>query len=389
MAINDLLVHIKKCVPTSIPESTIKHPHSSELFTLSQYPDRKLISISKEHLPHFSIVSYNILADCYAHNAGYWYCEASKLAYEERHQSLLKELESIGYGSVLCFQEVTEKYYTSLLRPSLNELGYDGVFQQKNKRQKKSSNSEDGVATFYLREKCSLVCIESVILNELMISAWEKLFGNKNLHGTCYRDTVALITVLLIEDRLVAFGNVHIHWHWIHPEVQTLQGCLVLTKLTEFAKFHKCDNYFLCGDFNTLPSTELYEMFSVNAISEEMIAKFLSSDILIPVKQSKIALFATQSEMVPYFRVFEKFYTIPEPVKSAYMTIQGKEPEFTNYTGDFHGCLDYIFYSDGVLPVSVLAMPEEKDLKSEVALPNTVMSSDHLSIKAEFRFESK
>ena len=383
MAVNDL-----KCAPPSVPESRIKQLHSSELFTLSQYPERKLISTSKEHPYQFSILSYNILADCYVNKTEFPYCEASSLANEGRHQSLLKELESIGYGSVLCFQEVTEKYYTSRLRPSLNELGYDGVFREK--IVEKSSNPEDGLATFYLREKCSLVAIEHVTLNELMISAWEKLFGNKHLYETCYRDTLALFTVFLIDNRLVAFGNVHVAWDLDHPDVQTLQGCLVLTKLVEFAKFHKCDSYILCGDFNIEPTADsLYAMFSGNAISAEMIAKFLSSDILIPVKQSKIALFANQSEMVPYFRVFEKFYTIPEPVKSAYMTIQGKEPEFTNYEGDFYGCLDYIFYSDGVLPVSVLAMPEEKDLKSEVALPNTVMSSDHLSIKAEFRFESR
>lgn len=63
-------------------------------------------------------------------------------------------------------------------------------------------------------------------------------------------------------------------------------------------------------------------------------------------------------------------------------------PEYTNYTGDFKGCLDYIFYRklnislEGFVPV-----PVEKVLSEYVALPSEVFPSDHVALIAYWRWK--
>jgi hypothetical protein len=67
---------------------------------------------------------------------------------------------------------------------------------------------------------------------------------------------------------------------------------------------------------------------------------------------------------------------------SAYFSIQEKEPKFTNFTHNFIGTLDYIFYSKNskLECVNVLDLPTDLD----APLPDASWPSDHLPLKAEF-----
>jgi mRNA deadenylase 3'-5' endonuclease subunit Ccr4 len=58
------------------------------------------------------------------------------------------------------------------------------------------------------------------------------------------------------------------------------------------------------------------------------------------------------------------------------------EPQFTNYTANYKGTLDYIWYTPSRIKVmACTAIPDEKDLlECGEALPNAVYPSDHLMI---------
>eukprot|EP00475_Leptophrys_vorax_P005072 TRINITY_DN13053_c0_g3_i1.p1 TRINITY_DN13053_c0_g3~~TRINITY_DN13053_c0_g3_i1.p1 ORF type:complete len:448 (+),score=111.33 TRINITY_DN13053_c0_g3_i1:135-1478(+) len=67
--------------------------------------------------------------------------------------------------------------------------------------------------------------------------------------------------------------------------------------------------------------------------------------------------------------------------------VEGKEPEFTNFTATFKGTLDYIFYSAGSLELKeILPLPKRTDFEKYVALPNERWPSDHLLLLAKFSF---
>ncbi len=67
---------------------------------------------------------------------------------------------------------------------------------------------------------------------------------------------------------------------------------------------------------------------------------------------------------------------------SAYQTVLGDEPWVTNYTQNFKGVLDYIWYSmSNLRPLAVAPIPDEKELTHHGdALPSTEYSSDHIML---------
>ncbi|PRD32059.1 UNVERIFIED_CONTAM: Pde12 [Trichonephila clavipes] len=64
-------------------------------------------------------------------------------------------------------------------------------------------------------------------------------------------------------------------------------------------------------------------------------------------------------------------------------------PEYTNYTQDFHGCLDYIFYSKNNLEVTdVVPMPNHEHVTAQVALPNDYFPSDHIALVCTLQWKN-
>lgn len=74
-------------------------------------------------------------------------------------------------------------------------------------------------------------------------------------------------------------------------------------------------------------------------------------------------------------------------LKSAYNTIRGSEPLYTNQTFNknctsiFSATIDYIFYSDNITPISIEELP---NLSKDTILPNENEPSDHLLLQASF-----
>lgn len=79
-----------------------------------------------------------------------------------------------------------------------------------------------------------------------------------------------------------------------------------------------------------------------------------------------------------------------------YNNLELYEPLFTNYTSNFIGCLDYIFYNDENLNIiSTVNVADENQLiqeaqmyqLSDCALPSPIRPSDHLPLIAQFEFK--
>lgn len=60
------------------------------------------------------------------------------------------------------------------------------------------------------------------------------------------------------------------------------------------------------------------------------------------------------------------------------------EPPFTNFTGDFVGVLDYIWFSKDSLAVSKVLQPVDEETVRSTKLPNAFMHSDHIYLLSEF-----
>ena len=74
------------------------------------------------------------------------------------------------------------------------------------------------------------------------------------------------------------------------------------------------------------------------------------------------------------------------PLRSAYENYyHGQEPLVTNYSYEFIGCLDYIFYNSGSNHIfekcGVVDLPSNTSLAVEESLPSASIPSDHLPIE--------
>ena len=76
------------------------------------------------------------------------------------------------------------------------------------------------------------------------------------------------------------------------------------------------------------------------------------------------------------------------PMKSCYHEVFGKEPDFTNYTDHYTGCLDYIWFTSHILPLEASNLPTTEDILSfgNLRLPNPKYVSDHLALDCTLAF---
>ncbi|CBZ51479.1 Os10g0412100 protein, related [Neospora caninum Liverpool] len=143
------------------------------------------------------------------------------------------------------------------------------------------------------------------------------------------------------------------------------------------------------GDFNSMPFQSVSKAAGPNGREKEGNCKNAESR-----RHSGVYQLLTQGLVLPShpehpvsFHPNVPADAVPpltiRPFQSAYKEVLGEEPRFTNFTRDFQGCLDYIFF-DNVAVKAVLSIPDENELKREVALPNSRFPSDHVALMAEF-----
>lgn len=332
---------------------------------------------TKQKLKHksFRCVSYNILADLYCDSDHtrtflYPYCPAYALHIDYRKQLILKEL--FGYnGDLICLQEVDSKIFQSTLQPLMDTEGLNGLFYKKGKQ------VAEGLSCFYRRDRFKFLGDDCIVLSDALKSRpclqtiWEKIKDNKPLTDRLLdRSTVASATFLHSidnPDEILIVGNTHLYFHPDADHIRLLQGGAVIYWLMEIldnmrSKYpNKRISVILCGDFNSVPSCGIYQLYTTGA-----------SPSSLPDWKSNI------NEAVYDLNLQQNI-----PLGSACGT-----PVYTNYTAGFADCLDYIFYDKANLDVEqVVPLPSVDELKLHTALPSVVFPSDHIALVSDLHFK--
>ena len=94
---------------------------SYDIFHRTFLPNPSIPLNSTDVSHRFSIVSYNILADCHMRKIPntYDYTEPQFLDQEYRHKLLIEELKYLD-SDIVCMQEVGPDYFKNLLEPAMN-----------------------------------------------------------------------------------------------------------------------------------------------------------------------------------------------------------------------------------------------------------------------------
>jgi len=163
---------------------------------------------------------------------------------------------------------------------------------------------------------------------------------------------------------LIGVVNTHILADPGFTDVKLWQAHLLMQQVELLAKSQNMP-VLLCGDFNSTPDSAVYEY----------------------LRHGSLRVDHEELRIDPWGLL--KYTQIGHGLRlsTAYETCTGREAEYTNYTEDFKGTLDYIFFSGQTLEVLAISqVDDESQLMQETALPSSTRPSDHVSLVATFMF---
>lgn len=401
----------------------------------------KQVSIQTKDIAKFRIdgsvrtMCYNILADIYA--ASLNYCPAWALSWNHRKNVVLKEIDLYN-PDLLCLQEVVWAQYVQFFAPELEARGYKGAFHPKTRvKFSADANRVDGCASFYrtsmfeevqafniefqtiAQENSERYCSPDDDSGYLRLTSKDNIavglvlrrkdraliqqrlqqaqqqsgaksgIGGANSHlnaggasnastlvggnrrntatnGSSTNQNAAGNAQQQPEDDLLMLVNTHIHWDPDFSDVKLMQVQMLMEQLEAWVEAFSPNltlPLILGGDFNSMPDSGVYQ-FLVDGYLAGDHPEFLGytyGDYTDSGLKHSLQLLSANSTL-------------------------GSEPAFTNYTGDFNGVLDYIWYSKNSLNVerALNGVDESVVHAYNGALPNPHMPSDHIPLVSDF-----
>lgn len=338
------------------------------------------------------VFCYNVLAEVYAIPDRHCYCPSWAIEWDYRKKLVVQEISKHN-PDIMCLQEVESKQYREFFEPELGKLGYSGVFRPKSRAKTMDEwSSVDGCATFYKRDKYKVVEEVLIEYQSLALQRHAKMKGDHSgLERLMTKDNIALAlvlqltmappisvakppankmrggrpTIVKMAPRILV-ANTHIHWDPSLKDVKLMQTQLLMEELMTISHRYKESPLpiIVGGDFNSMPDSGVYELLEKGNVTGKHpdLGNYYYGTYSSEGLQHNIML------------------------ASAYKAIG--EPTFTNYTGDYIGVLDYVWYTTDTLKVCGLLQPLDYALLSS-PLPNPHFPSDHISLLAEFELKHR
>ena len=242
-------------------------------------PNLKFNNLIKSHLlPTFtssyniSLLSYNILASGYTSQSVYYYVNPDYLIDEHRLNMITYDLMSSD-SDIICLQEVEKKTYDSHISKRLD--GYEGVYS------KRVGLNCDGLAIMYKKELFNKVDFYTIDLNNITsISNLNIPIFLKNMMKT---NNIAQILILEHKSKpintmadYIIVVNLHLFWDPSKEIIKYLQMSQIINRVHSLREEIKLDDkydyksknpVFICGDFNSMPNSNVINLLKNPTVS--------------------------------------------------------------------------------------------------------------------------
>ncbi|GLT50415.1 hypothetical protein SLA2020_239020 [Shorea laevis] len=339
----------------------------------------------------FMVASYNILGDRNStkHKDLYPNVPSNYMKWDYRKRVICEELIGLD-PDIICLQEV-DRFFD--LRNTMQKAGYAGSYKRR------SGDNVDGCAMLWKADKFRLLERESIEFKE---------FG--------LRDNVAQLSVFemcKVESKRLVVGNIHVLYNPSRGDVKLGQIRFLTSRAQILSDKWGNLPVVLMGDFNSTPQSAIYKFLTSSELNiklydrrelsgqrschpaqvlgdkREWSSPFIVMDRLLKNgwtdEEVKVATGSSDCHLVVY----------PLKLCSSYSTVKGTtntrdyngEPLATSYHSKFFGTVDYIWYSDGLVPTRVLDTLPIDILKRTGGLPCKQVGSDHLALVSEFAFK--
>ncbi|XP_037912958.1 CCR4-NOT transcription complex subunit 6-like isoform X2 [Hermetia illucens] len=343
----------------------------------------------------FTVMCYNVLCDKYATRQMYGYCPSWALGWEYRKKAILDEIRHYS-ADIISLQEIETDQFYNFFKPELKNDGYEGIFSPKSRAKTMSEQERkyvDGCAIFFRSSKFSLIKEHLVEFNQLAMANAE---GSDNmLNRVMPKDNIGLAALLKVKESAwdpvtpevtqiaqpILVCTAHIHWDPEFCDVKLIQTMMLSNELKtildeashSFRPGHKFDTnsvqLLLCGDFNSLPDSGVIEFLGSGRVSMD------HQDF------KELGYKSCLQRLLPSENSNE--FTHSFKLASAYS--EDIMP-YTNYTFDFKGIIDYIFYTKtGMVPLGLLGPISAEWLRENkvVGCPHPHIPSDHFPLLVE------
>ncbi|KAK7492023.1 hypothetical protein BaRGS_00016687 [Batillaria attramentaria] len=352
------------------PDPTFLATHSSpSCFNRAYVPNPAVPALTVDPARLFSVVSYNILAECARTRNDYSYTAPEFLGQEYRHGLLMKELQYLN-GDIVCLQEVNPAYFNTVLLPDMKKLGYDGLMMKRTK-----DYYDEGEATFYKtalfelesskRVSLTEVARKSELYKRVVCRIFVCIHRRWRLEVEPQKWVPAVMKYL---DRADCRAH-HEAAQSNHRQGPALSATSMLSGIPCASPDVQCYTGSLCyqrsgGSRRGRGSTTHHLrrlQFGMAQPSLPARPRWLLSDASIRKLQAVERLELNEGS--------------------------GSEPEITTFTVHMHNSVDYVFFSSGSLvPVGVLKTVDKAVVDATGGLPDRDFASDHLAMKAVMAF---
>lgn len=346
---------------------------------------------------------YNVLCDKYATRQMYSYCPTWALNWDYRKKGIMDEIRHYS-ADIINLQEVEMEQFYNYFLPELKKDGYEGIYSPKSRAKTMAENERkyvDGCAIFYRRSKFTLIKEHLVEFNQLAMANADGL--DHMLNRVMPKDNIGLAALLqttevawehapegsALTQQPLLVCTAHIHWDPEFCDVKLIQTMMLGNELRSIleesaATLRANDNVtvdanaiqlVLCGDFNSLPDSGVIEFLS-------------SGRVLQDHKDFKDFSYKSCLEKISACDKPAGEFTHSFKLASAYS--EDIMP-YTNYTFEFKGIIDYIFYSkQSMTPLGLLGPHSAEWLKENkiVGCPHPHIFSDHFPLLVELEMVS-
>lgn len=328
---------------------------------------RQTYSVKSKPEHSVRVLSYNILAEIYSSSQTFPDCPSWALAWTYRKRNLIREIEEYD-ADILCLQEVQADHYENHFVPYFTRKGYQSCYKVKTREAMGRKGKIDGCATIFRANKYVLREKHSTEFNSI---AQQRTKSARALNR-CLKGNIGLILILDAVDGSgpVVVANTHLFWDPDLSDVKLFQVDVFLQEIELVVQAHQLTvdvPIIIGGDFNSEPLSSVYELLSTG------VASMTREDIPIDT-------FGVLSTC----RLRHNLH-----LQSSY-SLLGHEPVYTNYTANFVGVLDYLWFNpEAVMASAVLLVPSEETFHApeganRVGIPNEQWSSDHIALVTDF-----
>lgn len=256
---------------------------------------------------------------------------------------------------IICLQEVDS---SDSFFEYLSGLGYEYRFRAKGLQ---------GILIAFKRNVFQLIDSKVVNFDTLINSNVDKALYRKG-HGSIMVKVRSASIQLETKDRhRIVVANTHLYWDPQFEKVKYHQICSAMIEAYSFSE--ATDSVILTGDLNSLPESNVVRFVQYNEH---------------PIRELCVKEDDNFPEMV------EKYYQVRSYSMQLANVFSDEDGKYTNYTRDFKGKIDYVFYDFTKLQVvEKERLPDEAELAKEVALPNSQFPSDHVPLICTFMLNGK